>query len=116
MNYTAKTTEMCAELRVMNKLLPETAASFAHLSKAAMDEGTLDRLTREYIALAIAVTQRCEPCINFHIEALIRQGATRDALGAALSVCVQMGGGPALMYGAHALAAWDEMTAQNTAT
>jgi len=26
-------------------------------------------------------------------------------------MCVQMGGGPAMMYAAHALAAWDEMTA-----
>jgi hypothetical protein len=26
-------------------------------------------------------------------------------------MCVQMGGGPALMYAAHALAAWDEFTA-----
>jgi AhpD family alkylhydroperoxidase len=115
MNYKAKTDEMRAQLRVMNKLLPETAASFAQLSKAAIEEGTLDRLAREYIALAIAVTQRCKPCINFHIEALISLGATRNALAAALSVCVQMGGGPALMYGAHALAAWDEMTMQNTA-
>lgn len=109
MSYKSKTADMRAELRVMNKFLPETAASFAQLSKAAMEEGALGRKERELIALAIAVTQRCEPCINFHIEALIRAGATRDELGALLSMCVQMGGGPALMYAAHALAAWDEM-------
>lgn len=109
MSYKSKTAEMRAELRVMNKFLPETAAAFSQLSKAAMEEGALGRKEREYVALAIAVTQRCEPCINFHIEALIRAGASRDELGAVLSMCVQMGGGPALMYAAHALAAWDEM-------
>jgi AhpD family alkylhydroperoxidase len=111
MTYKAKTAEMRAELPMMNKFLPETAASFAQLSKAAMEEGALGCKEREYIALAIAITQRCEPCINFHIEALIRAGATRENLGAVLAMCVQMGGGPALMYAAHALAAWDEITA-----
>ena len=66
---------------------------------------------REFLALAIAVTQRCEPCITLHVDALIRAKATRAELGAVLAMCVQMGGGPALMYAAHALAAWDEMAA-----
>jgi AhpD family alkylhydroperoxidase len=38
----------------------------------AMSDGTLDKKSREFIALAIAVTQRCTPCINLHIEALIK--------------------------------------------
>lgn len=111
MSYKAKTAEMRAELRVMNKLIPETAAGFAQLSKAAKEEGTLSVKEREYVALAIAITQRCEPCVNFHVEALIRAGATREDLSSVMAMCIQMGGGPALMYAAHALAAWDEMTA-----
>jgi alkylhydroperoxidase/carboxymuconolactone decarboxylase family protein YurZ len=49
--------------------------------------------------------------VNFHVEALIRAGATREDLSSVMAMCIQMGGGPALMYAAHALAAWDEMTA-----
>ena len=111
MSYKEKTAEIRTELRALNKLNPETAKGFAALSAGAMADGTLDKKTREYVALAIAVTQRCEPCINLHVEALIRAAATREDLGAVLAMCVQMGGGPALMYAAHALAAWDEMTA-----
>lgn len=111
MSYKEKTAEMRAELRVMNKLIPETAAGFATLSKAAKDEGTLAVKECEYVALAIAITQRCEPCINFHIEALMKAGASREDLASVLAVCIQMGGGPALMYAGHALAAWDEMAA-----
>jgi AhpD family alkylhydroperoxidase len=111
MSYKEKTAEMRAELRVMNKLIPETAAGFATLSKAAKDEGSLAVKEREYVALAIAITQRCEPCINFHIEALMKAGASREDLASVLAVCIQMGGGPALMYAGHALAAWDEMAA-----
>ena len=109
MSYREKTAAIRAELRVLHKLNPETAKGFGALSRAAMEEGTLDPKTREFLALAIAITQRCEPCINLHIDALIRAKASREEVGAVLSMCVQMGGGPALMYAAHALAAWDEM-------
>ena len=89
------------------KLIPETAAGFAQLSKAAKEEGTLSVKEREYVALAIAITQRCEPCVNFHVEALIRAGATREDLSSVMAICIQMGGGPALMYASEAIAAWD---------
>lgn len=111
MTYKEKTAALRAELRVLHKLNPESAKGFAALSAGAMADGTLDKKSREYVALAIAVTQRCEPCINLHVEALIKVGCTREELGSILAMCVQMGGGPALMYAAHALAAWDEFTA-----
>ncbi len=111
MSYKEATAAIRAELRVLHKLNPESAKGFGALSKAAMEEGTLDSKTREFLALAIAITQKCEPCINLHIDALIRAGAAREEISSVLSMCVQMGGGPALMYAAHALAAWDEMAA-----
>ena len=111
MTYRDDTAAIRAELRVLHKLNPETAKGFGALSKGAMEDGALDAKTREFLALAIAVTQRCEPCINLHVEALIRAQASRPEIGAVLAMCVQMGGGPALMYAAHALAAWDEMSA-----
>ena len=111
MSYKAKTAEIRTELRALHKLNPETAKGFSALSAGAMADGALDKKSREYVALAIAVTQRCEPCINLHVEALIKVGASREELGSVLAMCVQMGGGPALMYAAHALAAWDEFTA-----
>ena len=66
---------------------------------------------KEYVALGIAVAQRCAPCIGFHVEALMKAGATRAELGDVLAMSVQMGGGPALMYAAQALACWDELAA-----
>jgi AhpD family alkylhydroperoxidase len=113
--YRTKITEMRNELRGLNRLVPETMAAFGHLSKAAKEGGPLSVKEKEYVALGIAVSQRCEPCINFHVEALIRAGATREELGSVLSVSVQMGGGPAVMYAAHALACWDELTAAEAA-
>jgi AhpD family alkylhydroperoxidase len=63
------------------------------------------------MALAIGVTQRCSGCIGFHVKALVKLGATRAELDEMLAVCVYMGGGPALMYAAEAVKAWDDLQA-----
>lgn len=109
MSYKEKIQGMRGEIRALNKLIPQTAAAFGDLSKVAKDAPAVGVKEKEYVALGIAVSQRCEPCINFHVEALMKAGATREELGDVLSMCIQMGGGPALMYAAHALACWDEL-------
>jgi AhpD family alkylhydroperoxidase len=109
MAYKDKIVDMRNELRVMNKLIPDAMAGFGALSKAAKDNGPLGVKEKEYVALGIAISQRCEPCINFHVEALMKAGGTREELGDVLSMSIQMGGGPAVMYAAHALACWDEL-------
>jgi len=87
----------------------EAMQGFGQLAKASMAEGILSAKHKELIALAIGVTQRCSGCIGFHVKALKRLGATRQELEEMLAVCVYMGGGPALMYTAEALQAWDNM-------
>ena len=114
MNWTDKISETRDQLRVLNRAIPETTKGFAVLSKAVKDGGVLDVKTKEFVALAISVSERCDPCIGFHIEALMKAGGTREELGDVLAMCVQMGGGPALMYTAKALACWDELAAAKT--
>ncbi|ABL72486.1 MULTISPECIES: carboxymuconolactone decarboxylase family protein [Paracoccus] len=111
MSYKAKIDGMRGELRVMNKAIPDTAKGFGTLSKAVHDGGVLDVKTREFIALGMAIVQRCEPCILLHVEALMKAGATREELGDVLSMAIQMSGGPGMMYAGHALACWDELAA-----
>lgn len=82
---------------------------FAQLAKASMAEGQISAKYKELIALAIGITQHCSGCIAFHVKALIGLGCTRQELEEMLTVCVYMGGGPALMYTAEALKAWDSM-------
>ncbi len=109
MSYKDKIREMRSELREFNSLVPETAKSFGALSKVAKDTGPLSAKEKEFIALGMALVMRCEPCINFHVEALMKAGGTREELGDVLSMAVQMSGGPGLMYSGHALACWDEL-------
>lgn len=100
------------ELRALNALVPDTARAFGALGKAVKEGGTLDFKTKEFVALGISVTIRCEPCIGLHIEALIRSGASREEVGDVLAMAIQMGGGPAMMYAAKALACYDELAGE----
>ncbi|MFG1297691.1 MULTISPECIES: carboxymuconolactone decarboxylase family protein [Xanthobacter] len=95
----------------LRKEVPDAMAGFYSMAKAASADGVLDKKTKELIALAIGVTQRCDGCIGFHAKALKELGATRAEVSEMLSMCVYMGGGPALMYAADALRAYDQFSA-----
>ncbi|WP_127114546.1 carboxymuconolactone decarboxylase family protein [Shimia sediminis] len=99
------------QLRALNKTIPETTRAFGALGKSVKEGGVLDFKTKEFIALGIAVADRCEACIVLHIEALVRAGASREEIGDVLAMTIQMGGGPSMMYAAKALECYDEMTA-----
>ena len=96
-------------MTALRKAQPEAMAGFGAMAKAAMAEGAIGAKHKELIALAIGVTQRCSGCIGFHVKALHRLGCTRAELEEMLAICVYMGGGPALMYAAEAIAAWEQM-------
>lgn len=86
----------------------EALLGFGQLARASMAEGAVSAKHKELIALAIGITQRCSGCVGFHVKALRKLSCTREELEEMLAVCVYMGGGPALMYAAEALKAWDE--------
>lgn len=110
MNWTDFLAETNAELASLRKAMPGAAAGFARLAQAATEPGALDPKTKELIALAIGIDARCDGCIGFHVKAAIRHGATRAEVAETVAMCVYMGGGPSMMYGAKALAAFDELS------
>jgi len=82
------------------------------LAIASITEGALDAKTKELMALAIAVAVRCDGCIAFHVHDAVDAGATADEIAEAIGVAILMGGGPAAVYGADALRAYEEFTTQ----
>jgi AhpD family alkylhydroperoxidase len=97
-------------LAPFRKAQPSAMAGFGQLAKAAITDGALSAKQKELIAVSIAVTQGCSGCIGFHVKALIQLGCTRGELEEMLAVCVYMGGGPALMYSAEVIAAWERLS------
>ena len=111
MTWKDKLSETRNGLRNLNGAVPDTARAFAALGKAVKTGGALDFKTKEFVALGISVADRCEPCIGLHVEALVKAGASREEVADVLAMCIQMGGGPAMMYAAKALDAWDQFNA-----
>lgn len=99
----------------LRRSVPSVMQGFGALARAATAAGAVDQKTKELIALAIGVTQRCDGCIGFHGKALVDLGATREEVSEVLGMCVYMGGGPALMYAADALRAFDQFAAARDA-
>ena len=109
MNWTSFLADTNKELAALRKEMPEAAAGFGQLAKAATAPGALDPKTKELMAMAIGISTHCDACIGFHAKAAVRLGATRAEIAETVAMCVYMGGGPSLMYGAKALAAFDEL-------
>ena len=91
---------------------PDVAQGFAQLSKAASADGALSEKTKELIALAIAISVRCDTCIALHMKTAVKLGVTRDEVIEMVGVAMYMGGGPSYMYGAQALEAYDQFAEQ----
>ena len=90
---------------------PDIMRGHRNVTQAAQSPKVLDVKTTELMALAIAIVQRCEGCLIFHTKQSIAHGATREELCDAIAVAVEMGGGPATVYGADDLAAFDTLSA-----
>ena len=107
-NFSEITRSVSKSLRQLRADIPNVTSAFSALGRAANADGALDRKTKELIAVALSVAARCDACVGFHVEALVKAGATRQELSEALGMAVYMGGGPSLMYAAEAMAAWEE--------
>ena len=107
-NYPEIVKDISANLRVLRTDIGPTMQGFSAMAQAAVRPGALDKKTKELIALAIGVATHCDGCVGFHSEALVKLGASRTEVEEALGMAIYMGGGPALMYAADAIGAYDQ--------
>ena len=93
----------------LNKEIPDTFEGFNLMGKEAKKNGIVDEKTKEFVALGIAISTRCESCIGMHVEALIRLGTSKKELVEVLAMCSYMGGGPSITFSAKALEAFEQL-------
>jgi AhpD family alkylhydroperoxidase len=91
----------------LGKLSPDTVKGYVTLGGAGQKTGRLDAKTRELIALAVAISLRCDGCITVHTEAARKTGATKEEIAEALGVAVSVNAGAALVYSTRTLDAFD---------
>jgi AhpD family alkylhydroperoxidase len=86
---------------------PISSRGYTTLSRAGQKAGHLDEKTRELIALAVAITLRCDGCITVHTAAARQRGATKEEIAEVLGVAVSVNAGAAVVYSTRALDAFD---------
>ena len=77
---------------------PHAWTGVSALEKAAGKTNLLGTKVHELIALACAITTRCDGCIALHTEAALKAGATEDEIIEALNVGIYMNTGAAVVY------------------
>lgn len=107
MNWNENRSHLLANVGQLAALTPDTVRGYMTASGAGAKTGHLDKKTRQLIALAVAVTTRCDGCISIHGNEAAKAGATREEVAEALGVAVAMNAGAALVYATRTLEAFD---------
>lgn len=103
LNWVEYRKELMGRIAEVGSLSPDTLKGYQTLSGAGQKTGHLDAKTHELIALAVAVTTRCDGCITVHTAAALKNGATREEIAEALGVAVALNAGAAMVYSARAM-------------
>jgi AhpD family alkylhydroperoxidase len=98
-----------ARLRELATRTPDTLKGSALMAGAGAKTNHLDAKVRELIALAVAVTTRCDGCIAFHASQAVKLGVSDDEIAEALGVAIELNAGAAMVYSAHVLDAVDRL-------
>ncbi|MGQ9425845.1 carboxymuconolactone decarboxylase family protein [Gilvimarinus sp. F26214L] len=98
----------------LGQAAPAVMEGFGKLHEASVRPGALDGKTKELIALAIAITVRCDGCISYHVHDALQAGAYKEEIVETVSVAIMMGGGPSVVYGIEALQAVEQYQQQES--
>lgn len=91
--------------------IPGAYEGFGNMYRAVYSDGALSAKVKELMAVSIAVREGCDGCIASHVRSAVRKGASAEEMAEAIGVALQMGGGPASIYAAHAWDAYEEFSA-----
>ena len=101
-------TQIARRVAEIGRLSPDTVRGYRGLGQAGERADVLGPKMRELIALAVAVTRRCDGCIAIHTEAALRHGATREEIAEALGVAVAVNAGATLVFSTRVMDAVEE--------
>jgi AhpD family alkylhydroperoxidase len=107
LNWNDYRNQILARVGEIGRLSPETVKGYMALGSAGAKTGHLDAKTRELIALAVAISLRCDGCIAVHTAAAKKLGATKEEIAEALGVGISVNAGAALVYSTRTLDAFD---------
>lgn len=106
--------DVTAGVGLLQRAAPDAMKAFGILATAATASKTIDTKMKELMALAISIAVHCDGCVAYHTKMAHLHGASREEVAETVALAVYMGGGPAAVYGADALRAYDQFSAAKT--
>ncbi|EHP41320.1 carboxymuconolactone decarboxylase family protein [Cupriavidus sp. 2MCAB6] len=101
--------DISSRLKELSTRTPDTIRGFGLIAGAGAKTEQLGAKTRELIALAVAVTTRCDGCIAFHAAEAVKLGVSDEEIAEALGVAINLNAGAAITYSTHVLDAIDAL-------
>ena len=98
--------QLATTIAEIGRAAPDLLKGYRTLVDSRAKSGALDAKTRELVALAVAVTVRCDGCIATHVEQARKQGANKDEITDALGVAIMVNAGATLVYSARTVDAF----------
>lgn len=71
---------------------------FMEFMGAVNADGAIPVRTKELIAIALSVAQKCEPCVKIHINKARSMGITQEEIDEAVWMGISFGGAPTMMF------------------
>jgi len=102
-----------AGVGAINKTHSDIVKGYQALGGASAKTALLGPKVNELIALAVAVTVRCDGCIAVHSAAARRAGATREEILEALGTAISVNAGAALVYSTRVMDAYEAGSPQH---
>jgi AhpD family alkylhydroperoxidase len=92
----------------MYALKPELMKAFLDLDAKIFADGSLDKKTKELIAVACAHITQCPYCIDGHVKGAKKAGASDEQIAEAIFVSVAMKAGSSMAHSCIAMEALEE--------
>ncbi|MBU3030606.1 carboxymuconolactone decarboxylase family protein [Paracoccus marinaquae] len=92
-------------------LAPEAEDAFRAFSKTVFADGALDGRTKQLIAVAVAHVTQCPWCIEGHVKAARRAGASSEQVMEAIWVAAEMRAGASWAHALKAVTLLDDSEA-----
>jgi len=106
-----------AQLKRMRTLAPQEFAAWLGLEKiVAREDGAVPAKYRQLIAVAVALKTQCPYCIEAHVRAAKKAGATPEELAETSFLSAALAAGAAAMHGTMAFKFFEESDGANAST
>ena len=89
------------KLKKLDENAPEAIKAFWTFNKETFKAGAMDKLHKQLLAVAVALTTQCAYCIELHVKQAREAGGTDQMLTEVAAVAAAMRAGAAITHATH---------------